>query len=613
MSTAAVGTTSLSNLAPGAGLDSDSIVRYFTYEQARTVQNSLSSQSQVVAGLQQQLKNALNQNGSVAPLLSQAQALDQKITWSVDRGDDSALKASQTHTLHDAKTASTSALDAKAAATDADFPLASDADQLAADAASSAHDAAKTASPMASLAAAEIATQKASEALKLAQQAKSQSTQALSDATDAKAAADAELSDAKAALGAATTDEDKASAQARVDAAIKSVDAAETSLHSARALDKAADAALAAATDATTAAASASATAALLAEPKVISLDNGNQLLIGPEAGQWAIKGAQGKELDISSDLEVTSPDDPSINWKMGADSTFVLTDGTKISLDTEGGKANGLTITKGNQVITVSGMDDDTPTISNAQQGGRAIDAQHNDGHIFTQNNGVWNCDGSPISPGASVAMTEAQNEVPLETNDIALPQDLLNFLQANNLQYKDSDGDGKLNADELRDLSAKLKSLVQSLSNQSSAALQALQQGTSSLIDFSSRLQQMLQTQISQSDKVQKAIEQSDRQIKDTERALSQNLDTEQRAQDLLDAMKKSLDQEKIASDIFSSISNQSADGLTPEEKIQADKDLADWKADFQNRLDAALSNANDSPGVNAQGVLGRTRTWV
>lgn len=606
MSSTVIGNVPLSQLAE-AGIDTATLLSYFHFQQAQIAQEVVQSQVTAIQQLQQQLANSLNMGQAVDPILAEAAKLDQQVTWTVDRGDTEALQSSQ-------QTTQTAAQNAESAA-DSLPASASAVAQLVKDAADAAEAASQTQSPGAAQAAASLAQDKAEQAESAAKSAKTSATSALESANEAKQKAEdafdsadlalqekkALLAQAKEALEEAATDEEKETAKAAVADAETAVTKAENAVKSAeqsivsadQAIAKAteqgkvADAALVAAGQAMKAAEAAAATAAILAEPKVIQLDGGYQLLLGPEAGHFQVQGKDGMRLDVTGDGQVTSTGHPEMDWTIAHGSTFVLPDGTKLTLDMQGGKADGLTITKGNQLLTVAGMLDDTPVISEATTGGRALDAAHNDGHVFTLTEGAWKHQGQPITPGAALATSFLVNEVVVETNDLPLPENLIAFLQAQGITIPDSDGDGRLNAPELEQLAGLLDNFTQELSAASANALATLRAGAQALLDFSAALQEVIERQEEQSEKMQQAAQEMQRQAQELQRRLQQERTLEDRAQVLLDAMKDSLLEVQKTDELTARLLDQPAADLAPGDRANVESKLAEWKESFEKEL--------------------------
>ena len=131
---------------------------------------------------------------------------------------------------------------------------------------------------------------------------------------------------------------------------------------------------------------------------KNIELDNGYKLNFSNKDSAWTISDKNGDKTRIWGDPHVNEGNGKgNKQWDFSRDSTFVLKDGTKISVKTTPAKkgkptvSSALTITKGDQAVQVSGIDKQNVKIGNVTMNGREIDKNTNDGAIFREgNNGV-------------------------------------------------------------------------------------------------------------------------------------------------------------------------------------------------------------------------------
>lgn len=124
-------------------------------------------------------------------------------------------------------------------------------------------------------------------------------------------------------------------------------------------------------------------------ENKEIKLDNGYTLKFSNDRQEWVLTDADGKELKVWGDPHVVEGDGDL--WDFQHDSTFVLEDGTKITVGTKDiGNAftvtDTVTITKGDQAIEVTGVAENNVQISDVQTNGEQLDADTNDGYIFLE-----------------------------------------------------------------------------------------------------------------------------------------------------------------------------------------------------------------------------------
>src|SRR5690606_17198112 len=136
---------------------------------------------------------------------------------------------------------------------------------------------------------------------------------------------------------------------------------------------------------------------------------------------------------------------------------TFVLPDGTKISVGTEQYQntehrvSSTLTITRGDQAVTVTGVNSESPTISNVMSNGHELDAQTNDGYIFTTVKGSaddWALDNKEVDAGS----TSTEEQVALDANYRnelqVIDKEELSKL---GIDVVDADSDGTLSVDDL------------------------------------------------------------------------------------------------------------------------------------------------------------------
>jgi hypothetical protein len=216
-----------------------------------------------------------------------------------------------------------------------------------------------------------------------------------------------------------------------------------------------------------------------------IDLGNGYSLEVNPnESGtthsDWKIIGPDGEETTIWGDPHVKEDDGG--NYEFKGDSTFVLPDGTKITATTvpyngsnDHTLTGSLTITRGDQRVSVSDVNTESPTISDVKMDGRTVDANTNDGYIFTTVEGRandWALNGSEVDANATsieedvATNTSYQNELKgfmtesmrkeLESLDIPVPNNIYN-------------DDGSLNEDAVDGLIDSVKGNIDSLNSES------------------------------------------------------------------------------------------------------------------------------------------------
>lgn len=226
-------------------------------------------------------------------------------------------------------------------------------------------------------------------------------------------------------------------------------------------------------------------------DPKEILLDNGYKIVIHGKKESWSIIDADGKTTKIWGDPHV-SEGDRSGHWDFQSNSTFVLDDGTKITVDTTSkGRSdgnvytNGLTITKGNQSLQVTGIADNKPEIGNPSLNGGQLDKSTNDGHVFMMgdhaDDWVYEQTGEEVT-GSKNYKQAVQNEYVTDNaknNDIynqtLTPEDK-ELLKQLNITVYDASGVGMLTPDEIQNLQTQIKASRDSVSSLSNIDLTKL-----------------------------------------------------------------------------------------------------------------------------------------
>jgi hypothetical protein len=144
-----------------------------------------------------------------------------------------------------------------------------------------------------------------------------------------------------------------------------------------------------------------------------IDLGDGNTLSINEASSEVVIRDADGNATRIWGDPHV------SYNGKQVGDfwgtTTFVLENGTKITINTETSKWNNMTyaeqivVTRGDQALVIDGVSEQTKGDLSVSLGGGgyALDAAHDDGLVIKENDGVASGWTSSIS-GAAVGQAD-------------------------------------------------------------------------------------------------------------------------------------------------------------------------------------------------------------
>ena len=134
------------------------------------------------------------------------------------------------------------------------------------------------------------------------------------------------------------------------------------------------------------------------------TIDTGRYTIALDEAhSQWTVTDKKtGESTRVWGDPHVDEGNDGKTDWDFKKDSTFVLADGTKITVDTVPFGNNGMTvsselaISKGNQGVVVSGLAQkgaktDDGALKVETTNGKKLDASRPDGQTFTQDGAGW------------------------------------------------------------------------------------------------------------------------------------------------------------------------------------------------------------------------------
>ncbi|WP_422474356.1 hypothetical protein [Endozoicomonas sp. ALB032] len=237
-----------------------------------------------------------------------------------------------------------------------------------------------------------------------------------------------------------------------------------------------------------------------------IVLDNGYGIAIQPDANgktTFTLVDAEGNQLNYQNQALVpvakgSISDAKQVGIPVMNDMTMVLDDGTEITFQTSapgtpfdpsnlsGGLADitGITITRGNQGLTVTDLNTAKPVIGTPNLNGTALDAASNDGYVLLEAGGLhsWEFDGvntnqmsrkdpndsSQTLSGYAARKVAFQNSF---TNEVtggmpALTQEerdvLSNLLKIN---YTDASGKGQLTPEEWASLKTSLNAAKENL----------------------------------------------------------------------------------------------------------------------------------------------------
>jgi len=219
-------------------------------------------------------------------------------------------------------------------------------------------------------------------------------------------------------------------------------------------------------------------------EGSTINLDNGYSINIEGDRQAWTITGPDGNETRIWGDPHVDENNDGSIDWDFKEDVSFVLGDGTTITVGTKDiGARNtvtdSLTITKGNQAIEVSGIANNSPSIGDVSLQGIELDAATNDGQIFYMgdNASEWNtASGQEITSNQAMSNNQTINE---KDEDIpTMSNDMKQFLDDNGIAYPDrTNSSGAFSVEDWQSIITNMEGFNDSLSSVSQLEMVQLQ----------------------------------------------------------------------------------------------------------------------------------------
>ncbi|KEI72716.1 hypothetical protein [Endozoicomonas elysicola] len=226
-----------------------------------------------------------------------------------------------------------------------------------------------------------------------------------------------------------------------------------------------------------------------------VVLDNGYGLNFQPDGNggtTFTILDAEGNQLIYQNQTLVPVPvgttvDALEVGIPVMSDMTFILDDGTEItfeagtpdtafnSTDFSGGLADitTVTITRGNQGLTITGVDTATPTVGAPNLNGITLDANDNDGYILLEAGGMhaWEFNGSGTGSITQTNPNDANDQVTgYFARKLAFEQDLANEFTGSipfmtqkeidllteelRISYVDASGTGSLTQQEWKDL---------------------------------------------------------------------------------------------------------------------------------------------------------------
>lgn len=231
--------------------------------------------------------------------------------------------------------------------------------------------------------------------------------------------------------------------------------------------------------------------------PTTTNLGNGYLLSTWGSTGLVTLVSPDGSGgIIIKNDGSVDKLDETGKGWKFDNTSTFILPGDTKVTFNP--GTPADLLVTRGIHAFKVENIRpgqavdaSDTTSLN-----GRVEDRASNDGHIITPRAGdssAWQINGGLLGDAGSretVATSAVTNELKLDPTDVAVSQDLLAFISSLGLTSTDYDGDGKLNNEELAELSLYVAKYVEQLQEAYNAALANVTQANGALFDLNEML---------------------------------------------------------------------------------------------------------------------------
>ncbi|MTI14102.1 DUF1521 domain-containing protein [Sansalvadorimonas verongulae] len=230
--------------------------------------------------------------------------------------------------------------------------------------------------------------------------------------------------------------------------------------------------------------------------PKEIALDNGYKVQIHGEQESFSIVDANGNATKIWGDPHVSESDrGGDMQWDFQQDATFMLDDGTKITVKTKDLGRSGqldksvfadqLVITKGNQSVHVTDIAANNPQIGAPELNGGQLDADTNDGYIFKMGDQAddWLFEGEEITgewKNVTAGKSELVHEEIVEANQTI--QQLLTpeehaLLEELGITVYDASGSGMLTPEEITNLSNQIGSAKESLTSTSQLDMVMLQ----------------------------------------------------------------------------------------------------------------------------------------
>jgi multidrug efflux pump subunit AcrA (membrane-fusion protein) len=252
------------------------------------------------------------------------------------------------------------------------------------------------------------------------------------------------------------------------------------------------------------------------------------------DSGTISLTDANGHGVLISSDGRVDTIPPSGNGWRFESDSTFLLPDGTKVSISP--GTPASVLATRGQQRIEITNLQPGrAPAAKHHDGGGLAADAARNDGHVFvmgaTPQN--WTLAGAALGDEAArevVATTPLEHEAAVDVTTITLPATLVTQLTSLGIDPGafDTNHDGRFSNAELQALVATLDAAIGGAQARFDAALT----NTAVALEALLRLNQFIEKLLAESDRRQANRQQAIAEERDQLLQIRREIDAAQTA---------------------------------------------------------------------------------
>lgn len=232
------------------------------------------------------------------------------------------------------------------------------------------------------------------------------------------------------------------------------------------------------------------------------------------DSGAITLTDETGKGIVITSEGKVDTLPPSGDGWQFKTDSTFLLPDGTKITVSP--GSPATVLATRGQQQLQITALAPGlAPTVALSASGGLEADQAQNDGYVFQMgaSQQAWTLSGALLGGNAGnrevVATTPLTNEQVVDVTNVTLDPALVAKLQSLGIDPAafDANHDGLFNNEELRTLVTALDSAVTGASIRFESAIKTASTASDSLL----RLNQFLEKVLDDADRHQAKREES------------------------------------------------------------------------------------------------------